>query len=303
MESCPTNGNDMEERLQKLIAQAGVASRRAAEEMIKAGEVLVNGNLATLGTKADPDKDHIKVRGKLINARLDKFEKIYLLLNKPTGYITSKADPDGRKLVMELVGKYRDKVHPVGRLDVNSEGLLLLTNDGQFTQAVAHAAGKVAKVYHVKVKGQPSERQISQIARGVVLDGVKTHRSEINLIELSDTNAWYEVTLYEGRNQQLRKMFKSIGHSVLKLKRVAIGFLHNERLPTGEFRELTAQEVRRFFKMKDAPAKPVKARPPTKAPTKALTKAPAKAGKRAQSGVKAKPRSKRALASGKPKSR
>jgi 23S rRNA pseudouridine2605 synthase len=247
----------MEERLQKLIAQAGVASRRAAEELIKNGEVLVNGNIATLGTKADPEKDHIKVRGKLINARLEKYEKIYLLLNKPVGYITTKSDPEGRKLVTELVGKYRDKVHPVGRLDVNSEGLLLLTNDGQFTQAVAHAAGKVAKIYQVKVKGQPSERQIRQIARGVELDGVKTAPAEIRQIELSDTNAWYEVTLYEGRNQQIRKMFKSIGHSVLKLKRVAIGFLKHERLATGEMRELTEAEVKRFLRMKEtAPALP-----------------------------------------------
>ena len=244
----------MEERLQKLIAQAGIASRRAAEEMIKDGEVLVNGNVAILGTKADPGKDHIKVRGKLINARLEKYEKVYLLLNKPVGYITSKADPEGRQLVTDLVGKYRDKVHPVGRLDVNSEGLLLLTNDGQFTQAVAHAAGKVAKVYHVKVKGQPSERQINQIARGVELDGVRTAKAEINQIELSDTNAWFEVTLYEGRNQQIRKMFKSVGHSVLKLKRVAIGFLKIERLATGEVRELTDAEVKRFFKMKEAAA-------------------------------------------------
>jgi 23S rRNA pseudouridine2605 synthase len=262
----------MEERLQKLIAQAGIASRRAAEEMIKDGEVLVNGNVATLGTKADPEKDHIKVRGKLINAKLEKYEKVYLLLNKPTGYITSKADPEGRQLVTELVGKYRDKVHPVGRLDVNSEGLLLLTNDGQFTQAVAHAAGKVAKVYHVKVKGQPSERQINQIARGVELDGVRTAPAQINPIELSETNAWFEVTLYQGRNQQIRKMFKSIGHSVLKLKRVAIGFLKNERLATGEVRELTDAEVKRFFKMKEAAV----ASPQKKKTVAATNKDPAK---------------------------
>jgi 23S rRNA pseudouridine2605 synthase len=200
------------------------------------------------------------VRGKLINVKLEQYEKIYLLLNKPVGYITSKADPEGRQLVTDLLGKYRDKVHPVGRLDVNTEGLLLLTNDGQFTQAVAHAAGKVPKVYHVKVKGQPHAKLITKLARGVELDGVKTAPAEIKPIELSETNAWFEVTLYEGRNQQIRKMFKSIGHSVLKLKRVAIGFLRNEPLATGEFRELRESEVKRFFKMKEAaqaaPAKP-----------------------------------------------
>jgi 23S rRNA pseudouridine2605 synthase len=254
----------MQERLQKLIAAAGVASRRKAEEMILAGEVRVNGQVVTeLGTKADPAVDHIKVRGKLINAKLEQQEKIYLLLNKPLGYLTSKSDPQSRQLVIDLLGKYRDKVHPVGRLDVNTEGLLLLTNDGAFTQLIAHARNKVAKVYEVKVKGQPSESLIRKLERGVVLDGVKTAPAQIKQTDLSDTNAWYEVTLYEGRNQQVRKMFDSIGHSVIKLRRVAIGFLRNERLRPGGYRMLSEAEVKRFFRLADAQAKK-----PGKAPDK-----------------------------------
>ena len=258
----------MQERLQKLIATAGVASRRKAEEMLLAGEVTVNGQVVTeLGTKADPAVDHIKVRGKLINAKLEQQEKIYLLLNKPLGYLTSKSDPQGRQLVIDLLGKYRDKVHPVGRLDVNTEGLLLLTNDGAFTQLIAHARNKVAKVYEVKVKGQPSNPLIRKLERGVVLDGVKTAPAQIKQTELSDTNAWYEVTLYEGRNQQVRKMFDSIGHSVIKLRRVAIGFLRNERLRLGEYRMLSEAEVKKFFRLAEAQAKR-----PDKAPDKPATK-------------------------------
>jgi 23S rRNA pseudouridine2605 synthase len=261
----------MQERLQKLIAAAGVASRRKAEELIQAGEVRVNGQVVTeLGTKADPAVDHIKVRGKLINAKLAEQEMIYLLLNKPLGFLTSKSDPEGRQLVIDLVGKYRDKVHPVGRLDVNTEGLLLLTNDGAFTQLIAHARNKVAKVYEVKVKGQPSQSLIRKLERGVVLDRVKTAPAQIKQVNLSDTNAWYEVTLYEGRNQQVRKMFDSIGHSVIKLRRIAIGFLRNERLRPGEFRILSEAEVKKFFKLPEAQAKK-----PSKGAAKPARKKPA----------------------------
>ena len=258
----------MQERLQKLIAAAGVASRRKAEEMILAGEVTVNGQVVTeLGTKADPTVDHLKVRGKLINAKLEKQEKIYLLLNKPLGYLTSKSDPEGRQLVIDLVGKYRDKVHPVGRLDVNTEGLLLLTNDGAFTQLIAHARNKIPKVYEVKVKGKPSETLIRKLERGVLLDGRKTAPAQIKQTDLSETNAWYEVTLYEGRNQQVRRMFDSIGHSVIKLRRVAIGFLRNERLRPSEYRMLSEAEVKKFFRLAEAQTKK-----PGKAPNRLANK-------------------------------
>jgi 23S rRNA pseudouridine2605 synthase len=240
----------MQERLQKIIAAAGIASRRKAEELIVSGEVTVNGKTATLGTKADPDNDHIKVRGKLINPTLKKQEKIYLLLYKPVGVLTSRSDPKKRPLVIDLVGPYRNKIHPVGRLDYNTEGLLLLTNDGDFTQLIAHAAHQTPKVYQVKVKGKPTSHQIKLLESGVVVDGVRTAPAKIRLIEKSETNDWYEVTLFEGRNQQIRKMFDSIGHSVIKLKRVAIGFLRNEKLKPGQFRLLTEAEVKRFLNKK-----------------------------------------------------
>jgi len=239
----------MQERLQKIIATAGIASRRRAEEMIAAGLVTVNGHVVTeLGTKADPAKDHIKVQGRLINPILERQEKLYILLNKPAGVRTSRSDPRHRPLVIDLLGPLGRRVYPVGRLDFNSEGLLLLTNDGEFTQAIAHASKKVPKVYQVKVKGRPGEQQIRQLERGVFIEGTRTAPAKIELIEMSDTNAWYKVTLHEGRNQQIRRMFDSIGHSVLKLRRVAIGFLRDEKLKPGEFRHLRDAEVRRFLR-------------------------------------------------------
>ncbi|MGH9934769.1 MAG: pseudouridine synthase [Blastocatellia bacterium] len=238
-----------EERLQKIIAAAGVASRRKAEELIAAGEVAVNGRVVTeLGTKADPDRDHIKVRGHSINRKLKHQEKIYILLNKPLGVLTSRSDPKNRPLVVDLLGPYRDKVHPVGRLDFNTEGLLLLTNDGDFTNLIT-GAKRAPKVYEVKVKGKPSEYQIAMLERGVTVDRKRTAPAAIRLMEESETNAWYKVTLHEGRNQQIRKMFDHIGHSVIKLRRVAIGFLKKERLKPGEFRLLSEAEVKRFFKL------------------------------------------------------
>src|SRR5262245_18171746 len=201
----------MQERLQKIIAAAGIVSRRKAEELILAGEVTLNGKSVTeLGVKADPEKDHIKVRGKLINPRLKKQEKLYLLLNKPLGVLTSRSDPNARPLVIDLLGPYRDKVHPVGRLDFNTEGLLLLTNDGRFTPLISHAAKQVPKIYQVKVKGIPGDHQIHLLERGLVIDGVRTAPARVHMIEKSETNAWYEVTLFEGRNQQIRKMFDAI---------------------------------------------------------------------------------------------
>lgn len=240
----------MQERLQKLIAAAGIASRRKAEDLITAGVVTVNGKVVDeLGAKADPDKDHIKVNGKLLNPQLARVEKVYVALNKPMGYLTSTSDEQERPLVIDLIGKYRKKVHPVGRLDFNSEGLLLLTNDGQFTQLVTRAAEKVAKRYEVKVKGRLSEEQINRLRSGILIEGVRTAPAKIRRLRESDTNSWFEVILYEGRNQQIRKMFDAVGHSVLKLKRVAIGFLGLERLRPGEFRLLNEAEVKRFERL------------------------------------------------------
>src|SRR5918911_2300814 len=191
----------MEERLQKLIAAAGLASRRHAEDLIEAGEVTVNGEVVReLGTKADPARDHIKVRGRLINPLLAGRELVYVLLNKPRGYLSSVADPEGRSLVTELVPASLGRVHPVGRLDFNTEGLLILTNDGELTNYVTRARNHVAKVYEVKVKGVPPEAQIARLRRGIRLeDGVKTAPAQIVKTDETKTNAWLEVVLREGR--------------------------------------------------------------------------------------------------------
>ncbi|HEX8291037.1 MAG TPA: pseudouridine synthase, partial [Pyrinomonadaceae bacterium] len=238
----------MEERLQKLIAAAGLASRRHAEELIAAGEVTVNGEVVReQGTKADPARDHIKVRGRLINPLLEKQEKTYVLLNKPRGYLSALSDPEGRPLVSDLVPQSLGRLHPVGRLDFNTEGLLILTNDGELTNHVTSARNKVEKVYEVKVKGVPPEEQVARLRRGIRLDdGVKTAPAEIVKTDETRTNAWYEVKLREGRNQQIRRMFDAIGHSVIKLRRVRIGPVVAEGILIGQWRHLTPAEVKRL---------------------------------------------------------
>lgn len=251
----------MLERLNKLIAQAGLASRRGADELISNGAVSVNGKIITeLGFKADGEKDHIKVHGKLINQKLEKRKNAYILLNKPKGYLSSAADPEGRKLVTDLVKGY-GKLHPVGRLDFNTEGLIILTNDGEFTNHVA-SSKTVAKVYEVKVKGLPNENAINKLRRGIRLeDGFKTAPAEIKELKHTENNGWYEVTLHEGHNQQIRKMFDAVGHSVVKLKRIAIGHIDYDRLPVGAYRELDEDEIKEFFN--PTPKKP-KAKLPEK---------------------------------------
>ena len=239
----------MEERLQKLIAAAGLASRRHAEEMIEAGEVTVNGEVVReLGTKADPARDHIKVRGRLINPLLEKQEKTYVLLNKPRGYLSALADDQERRpLVSDLVPPSLGRLHPVGRLDFNTEGLIILTNDGELTNYVTSARNHVEKVYEVKVKGVPPEEQVARLRRGIRLDdGVKTAPAEIVKTDETKTNAWYEVKLRQGRNQQIRRMFDSIGHSVIKLRRVRIGPVTADGILIGQWRHLTPVEVKRL---------------------------------------------------------
>ena len=252
----------MQQRLQKLIAQAGLASRRHAEEMITAGEVTVNGAVVTaLGTKADPQKDHIKVRGKLINPVLQKRQNVYVLLNKPKGYLSSVSDPEKRPLVVDLLPPSLGRIHPVGRLDFNTEGLLLLTNDGNLTNFITAARNRVAKVYEARVKGLPPESAIERLRAGVVLDdGTRTARSDITLLKSSDANAWFEVILHQGRNQQIRRMFDAIGHSVVKLRRVRIGPLTDERLKPGEWRFLAPPEVDQLLSGKQQKSPPRRSR-------------------------------------------
>ncbi len=242
------------ERLNKLIAQAGIASRRAADALIADRKVSVNGEIITeLGTKADPETDHIKVNGKLINKILQQREKVYVLLNKPKGYLSSAADPEGRKLVVDLVPKKFGKLHPVGRLDYNTEGLIILTNDGQFTNLVA-SSKTVPKIYDVKVKGLPNANAVNKLRRGIRLeDGFRTAPATITELKSTEKNGWFEVVLLEGHNQQIRKMFDAIGHSVVKLRRISIGHLKDEYLKVGEFRLLSPNEVQGFHLKKDKP--------------------------------------------------
>jgi pseudouridine synthase len=242
----------VEQRLQKLIAAAGIASRRHAEELITAGKVTVNGEVVNkLGAKADPEKDHVKVNGKLINPQLKSREKIYVLLNKPKGYLSSVSDPEGRPLVTELLPPSLGRIHPVGRLDFNTEGLLLLTNDGEFTNFITAARNQVEKVYEVKVKGVPSDAAIERLRRGVTLeDGTRTAPAKITKVSETQTNAWYEVILHQGRNQQIRRMFELIGHSVLKLRRARIGFLRDDKLKPGHWRFLSPGEVKAIHRLR-----------------------------------------------------
>jgi len=236
---------EMEERLQKLIAAAGIASRRKAEELILAGEVSVNGRtVRELGTRADPERDHIKVGGRLINPLLQRREKVYVLLNKPRGVLTSLSDPKGRPLVTDFVPPSLGRLVPVGRLDFNTEGLLILTNDGELANFIA-AGRAVAKVYEVKVKGKPPEEAIERLRRGLRLDDkTRTAPAEIRKLAETDANTWYEVVLREGKNQQIRRMFDEIGYSVVKLRRVAIGPVRDERLAPGQWRLLRAEEIK-----------------------------------------------------------
>lgn len=238
----------MQERLQKLIAQAGITSRRKAEKLITDGKVTVNGKKVTkLGSKADIAKDHIKVNGKLINPKLEQRKLAYLLVNKPKGYLSSVSDPEGRKVVVDLVRGY-GKVFPVGRLDFNTEGLIILTNDGKFANKVA-STRTIPKVYAVKVKGIPNENAINKLRRGIRLDdGFKTAPATIERKRSTGKNDWFEVTLYEGHNQQIRKMFDAIGFSVTKLIRTNIGHIDDKFLQVGEYRELLPEELERFKK-------------------------------------------------------
>jgi pseudouridine synthase len=254
----------MQERLQKLIAAAGIASRRHAEELITAGLVTVNGKVVTeLGTKADPAKDHVKVRGKLINPTLQRREKVHVLLNKPKGYLSSVSDPDKRPMVTELVPPSLGRLYPVGRLDFNTEGLLLLTNDGDFTNFITSARNKIDKVYEAKVKGVPPEPAIQRLRRGVTLDdGTKTAPAKIRKIGETETNTWFEILLHEGKNQQIRRMFDLIGHSVIKLRRSRIGQLRADELKPGRWRHLTEDEVKLLTRSQPRnKAKPTKRAP------------------------------------------
>jgi 23S rRNA pseudouridine2605 synthase len=236
-----------EERLQKIMAAKGIASRRKAEEIIAAGRVTLNGKVVTeQGTKADPQRDKICVDGK----PLRKAERlVYYLLNKPKGYVTTVSDPEGRPTVVDLLPKRGERVYPVGRLDYASEGLVLMTNDGALAAKLMKAGSHVPKTYRVKVSGKPEDKAIAKLRAGVTIaleEGrrVKTSSAKIRLVE-DGANPWYEVVLIEGRNRQIRRMFEEVGHHVEKIKRVQLGPLVLDVEP-GKSRELTSGEVEKL---------------------------------------------------------
>lgn len=253
-----------EERIQKILARAGVAARRKAEDLIREGRVTVNGEVATLGAKADPSKDAIKVDDRRIH--VPRAQR-YLLLYKPKGYLTAVSDPQGRPTVLDLVPTaLRKALVPVGRLDYQTEGLLLLTDDGDFAQHLAHPRYGCRKTYEVKVKGVPAETALDRLRAGIVLEGKRTSPCRIEPVRRTGPrreetgNSWFRVELSEGRTRQIREMFFRVGHPVQKLRRVAIGPLSDATLAPGDLRELTEREVeqlrRATAKPKPKPAKP-----------------------------------------------
>ena len=229
-----------EERLQKILSQAGVASRRQAEKIMAEGRVVVNGTVITeLGSKADIERDHIKVDGRLIHAPK---RQVYVALCKPNNTVTTVSDPEHRATVMDLLHGLKERVYPVGRLDYHSEGLLLLTNDGDLANAIMSAATHLAKTYVVKTNGPLTQDQEQKFRDGVPLSGRRTMPAGLKLIR-DAANPWYEVRLVEGRNNQIRMMFKHFGRLVEKLRRVKIGPIDLGPLKPGEFRHLTMEEV------------------------------------------------------------
>lgn len=235
-------------RIQKIIAAAGLGSRRAAEEWIREGRVKVNGKVALLGERADPEKDSIKLDDKRI--RPASGPRTYILLNKPKGFVTTVSDSEGRDTVLDLIpGRLRRGVKPVGRLDVQTEGLLLLTDDGDLARLVTHPSTGCPKEYLVKVSGEPTEPRLEKLRQGVRLEDGRTRPCQIQRVSATprkggeEGNTWLRVTLREGRTRQIRRMFESIGHPVSKLKRVAIGPVRDPDLPPGAYRKLSASEV------------------------------------------------------------
>ena len=232
----------MLERIQKIMAHGGIASRREAERLILDGRVTLNGKVVEeLGTKADTEKDYIKVNGKLITR---PEPKTYVILFKPRGYVTTSKDPEGRPTVMELLEKVKVRVFPVGRLDYDTEGLILCTNDGDLAHRLQHPSHEIPKTYLVKVDGVPTQEGVLKLRNGVKLRDGMTAPARVKIIKKAEANSWLEIIIHEGRNRQIKRMFEAIGHTVIKLKREGLAFLTLGELKPGEFRHLNAEEVK-----------------------------------------------------------
>ncbi len=240
-----TDGEKMADnkiRLQKFLAENGVASRRKSEELIERGKVRVNGHPASLGDKVDPRYDLVTVSGERI-IPAEKTGNVYIMLNKPRGYVTTMSDEMGRKCVAELVENIDERIYPVGRLDRDSEGLLLFTNDGEFANMMTHPSMHISKTYRVTVKPQADEQQLVQLSSGVVIDGRKTMPASVQVMSEGNERSVLQITIHEGRNRQIRKMCEEVGLETVRLKRISVGSLKLGSLSVGEYRELKKEEV------------------------------------------------------------
>ena len=236
----------MKQRLQKLIAVAGLASRREAEKWIEQGRVTVNGRIVQLGEQADPDRDHVAVDGRPL--RLEE-TAVYVLLNKPAGYVTTLRDPRGRPVVTELLRDVPARLFPVGRLDLTTEGLLLLTNDGKLAWRLTHPRHEVTKTYLVRVRGRLTREAQRTLETGVMLEDGITAPARVSGVRGSDSHTWLELTIHEGRNRQVRRMCEAVGYPVSRLKRIRLAFLELGTLASGQYRHLTREEVARLKRL------------------------------------------------------
>jgi len=236
----------MQQRLQKILAKAGIASRRKAEELIKEGKVRVDGKVVTeMGTKVDPDAQDIECDGIHVAARE---KKIYILLHKPAGFLSTVHDPQGRPIVTDLLPQVKERVYPVGRLDLDTEGALLLSNDGELAQKILHPSHEVNKTYVAKVKGKPNTKKLAALSRGITIEGRKTWPADIEVLQTKPQATTIKIIIHEGRKGQVRKMFDAVGHTVLQLKRTAYGQLELGDLRPGKYRFLSPEDIKMIFR-------------------------------------------------------
>ncbi|MBQ8056803.1 MAG: rRNA pseudouridine synthase [Ruminococcus sp.] len=232
-------------RLQKMLADCGVDSRRKCEELIRRGSVKVNGKVAVIGDKVDPYSDKVYVKGKRVTAAA-KPKYRYIMLNKPRGYVTTMSDERGRKCVAELIEDIEERVYPIGRLDKDSEGMLLLTNDGEFANHIMHPKKHINKVYRVTVRPAITEEMVEKLQTGIVLDGRKTAPAQVRVVTKQEGRVVLEIVIREGRNRQIRRMCESLGLEVARLKRIAVGTVKLGGLKQGMYRDLSADEIKRL---------------------------------------------------------
>ncbi len=236
-------------RIQKALSDAGITSRRAAERLIEQGRIKVNGRLCEIGQQIDPTRDSVMIDGKTVELAVKGRKKWYIALNKPRGYVTTMSDELGRRCVTELVRDIPDRIYPIGRLDRNSEGLLLMTNDGEFANMVMHPRGGIEKTYRVTVQSEVTEEQLVKLASGVELDGVTTLPAIVNVIAKEEGRTVLLMTIREGKNRQIRRMCEDVGLEVARLKRVVEGPVRLGMLKPGAWRELTANELKQLRAM------------------------------------------------------